>query len=65
MKLKFSDILMIVGIILMIGVTFFIINYSNSQGFSCIQSPVSYYQLKANTSCWCLNGFNQIKIPLT
>jgi len=63
--MKFGDWLMIIGIILMVGVTIVILNYSKSQGLSCIQSPISYYQLKENTSCWCMNGFNSIKIPLT
>ena len=63
--MKLNDWLFIIGIILLVVVVIVLIIYVKTEGFSCIKSPISYYQTKENTSCWCMNGFRDVKIPLT
>ena len=63
--MKLNDWLLFIGIILLISFVVVLIMYIKTEGSSCIQSPISYYQLKENTSCWCMNGFRDVKIPLT
>lgn len=54
-------VLIVFGILIIVVGTIFILSIK-SQGSMCIDNPIDYYQLKENTSCWCIN--NMKNLPL-
>ena len=47
---------MIIGIILILLAGVLMVLYLKNQGFQCMNNPISYYQLKENTSCFCIDS---------
>lgn len=53
--MKLLDYLMIIGIILILIAGVLMVLYFKNEGMKCLVDPITYYQLKEDTSCFCAN----------
>lgn len=53
--MKLMDYILIIAIILILIAGVLVILYFKNEGLKCMAEPITYYQLKEKTSCFCAN----------
>ena len=47
------DVILLLGILVVVCLVVYMILLINTQGYSCINNPIEYFQDKFNVNCFC------------